>query len=366
MSSLIGELCPLRTLLEMRIALIVSSWEKNAAGGMKPPDGLAASLDDRERVVFNLLVAPRPVSVAMVVSVLGGSCVAAMVRAGVLRRVGENLESTGLRLRFVANQFLFAGDGGPGCYVHLGYDTLLLIEAAGRVRPAAKALELCCGGASAAMALAKTHRSVTAVDLFEGVGKVARVNIALAGLDRVQVTIGDLWEPVKNERFDTIIANPPFFPSLDGREKDPAAIAGRDGLDFARAIWGAADAFLAPEGILVLLTGLYGIGGYLLAEPELVQLARDKGWKVEVIASEPPRPIERLAVALLQDEPVNDRSRNLYERAQQLGATHYHVVLLRVSVDPNPQVIMLKTYPGTGENLRMRMNDLRRQRLSRK
>jgi tRNA1(Val) A37 N6-methylase TrmN6 len=366
MNVLAAELSPLRAILEARIALIVSTWEKNAAGGMKPPDGLVASLDEHERVVFKLLVAPRPVSAAEVLSALGASCVAALLRVGVLRRAGENLESAGLRIRFIANLSLLAGDGGPGCYVHLGYDTLLLTGAARRLRPAARALELCCGGAGPAITLAETHRSVTAVDLFEGVANVARANIALAGLDRIEVRAGDLWEPVAGERFDTIIANPPFFPSIDGRENDPAAVAGQDGLDFSRMIWASADAFLAPDGVLLVLTGLFGKGERLLAEQELAELARDKGWKVEVIASEPPRRIERIAVTLLQDEPVNDRSRNLYERAQQLEATHYHVVLLRMSVDPDPGVVMLRTYPETGENLKTRMNDLRRQRLSKR
>jgi tRNA1(Val) A37 N6-methylase TrmN6 len=366
MKSLVAELSPLRALLAARIALIMNMWERNATGETNPPDELAAPFDNRERAIFHLLVAPRRVCTADIVSTLGANCVTALIREGVLRTVGQDLESNGLRLRFHAGRCFFAGDGGAGRYVHLGYDTLLLIEAAARLRPAAKALELCCGGAIAATVLAGTHQDVTAVDLFKGVCDVAKVNIALAGLDRVRVRTGDLWEPIEGERFDTIIANPPFLPSPDGREIDPAAVAGEDGLDFTRAIWEAADAFLVPGGTLLLVTGLFSTAESLLAHDELVRLARDKRWKIEVIASEPQRPIERLGVALLQDEPSDDRSRNILERARQLRATHYQVALLRMCDDPNPGVVMVRAYPEKGAQMRTRMHDLRRQRLSRK
>jgi tRNA1(Val) A37 N6-methylase TrmN6 len=362
MNELIRDLSSLRAILGRRLALILSTWEQNAAGGQQPPDELAAQLDDQERLVYHLLVAPRPVAIADVETALGADCVATLLQLDVLRRTGGQAESAGLRLRFAAGSCLLTGNGGPNRYVHIGYDTTRLIDAAGTLRSAATALELCCGSAGAAIRLARTHDRVIATDLFEGVARVARANVALAGIDQIEVRTGDLWAPVKGERFDTILANPPFVPTLHGCEVDPVAAAGADGLDFARAIWGAADSFLAPEGILLLLLGFLGRSEVLLAEPELLQLARDKRWRIEIVAIEPAREIERLVVPLLQEEPTTSRVGSLREQARRLGATHYHIVFLRIAADPDPAVIKVQAHPQAGANLRIRMDELRRQR----
>jgi SAM-dependent methyltransferase len=349
-----AELEPLRRLVVARLGLLLSAWERNAVLGHPPPDWLAAGLQPEEQLVFRLLVAPRPIPTAEVTATLGDTCVAALARLGVIRGIGANFESVGLRLRCVSGLFLLSGDGGPGCYVHFGIDSLALIDAAMSVRSAARGLELCCGGAGAAIALARTHDHVTACELRPNVAGIARANVVLANLTNIDVHCGDLWMPVLGERFDTILVNPPFSPSVGGRMIDPVANAGVDGLDFARAIWSSAETYLSPGGVLVLLTGMFSDGTTLLAQSELVALANQNNWLIEVIELDPPCPVERLTVPVLQTEPIEARMRELRTLAQMLGASHYQVALLRMGAHDRPGLVRCPAYFPSGETLGLR------------
>ena len=72
-----------------------------------------------------------------------------------------------------------------------------------------------------------------------------------------------MFAPVKSERFDAIVSNPPYIPeSLRGHlqaevEQEPALalFAGSDGLDFYRRIVQEAPAHLTSQGWLCLEVG---------------------------------------------------------------------------------------------------------------
>lgn len=358
-------LAPLRAVLaEGRLSLRAGMWERGAVHGAAPPDGLARDLDPAARRVFELLVAPRPVARAAAVAALGEACVRALVRREALRETADGrLDAAGLRLRVLPGASLLAGDGGPRRYVHLGHDTLRVIEAIARLPPGRRGLELCAGGAGPAIALARHHAEVVAVEICRPVARVAEVNVALAGLgERVEVRGGDLWAPVAGERFDTIVANPPFSPDPGDPHDDPAAVAGPDGLDVARAIWSRADAHLTAQGRLVVLLGMLGDAAAPRVLGELEGLAAAKGWRVEVLALDAPRPVERLVIPRLQEEPVERRLRQIRGGAARTGTTHYHVALLRMGPDPEPGLVRLDLFAGPADAWRARAAEMRRTR----
>jgi len=130
-------------------------------------------------------------------------------------------------------------------------------------------LDLGTGTGALALALAKIFPAavVTAVDASEDALTLARENAAAAGIaERVRLFKTDWFAGLpEGERFDLIVANPPYLTSAElaetqaeVREFEPASalVAGDDGLSDLRTILRDAPGRLAPRGLLALETGI--------------------------------------------------------------------------------------------------------------
>jgi carbamoyltransferase len=103
-------------------------------------------------------------------------------------------------------------------------------------------LDLCTGSGIQALAVAPRARRVVAVDIGARAVAMARLNARLNGAGAVEVRSGDLYAPVHGERFDLILANPPFVPAP---ERGPAYHSG------------------GPRGDRVLRRVVAGLGAHL-------------------------------------------------------------------------------------------------------
>jgi release factor glutamine methyltransferase len=117
-------------------------------------------------------------------------------------------------------------------------------------------------GVIAVMAGREGARSVTAVDISRRAALCARVNGRINGT-RVRGLAGDLFEPVRGERFDLITANPPYVPSAgDELPASGAARAwegGRDGRLLVDRFSERVAEHLAPGGsVLMVVSSLTG------------------------------------------------------------------------------------------------------------
>lgn len=130
----------------------------------------------------------------------------------------------------------------------------------------ATVLDLCTGGGSLAIlsALAFPEARVTGTDLSGDAIELATTNCSLHGLtDRVSFIQGDCLGPVKGQKFDLILCNPPYvndfsmnnLPDEFRAEPRSALAGGPDGMNLIRRILDGAAAHLRPEGILVLEIG---------------------------------------------------------------------------------------------------------------
>jgi release factor glutamine methyltransferase len=141
----------------------------------------------------------------------------------------------------------------PGVF-HPRSDTLMLAAAARRER-GDRILELCAGpgfaGLSAALA---TRGALTTVDVSRRAVWNVRAN---ARLNRVPVRAlrGDLLAAVPGERFDLILANPPYVPGPPPPERGEARAwdAGGDGRTLLDRICAGAPAHLRPGGTLLVV-----------------------------------------------------------------------------------------------------------------
>jgi release factor glutamine methyltransferase len=149
-------------------------------------------------------------------------------------------------------------------------DTEVLVEQA-RQRAAAFAapriVDLGTGSGIVAVVLAREcpHATLTAVDLSPEALAVARVN-ALRHAAAVRFLQGDWYAPVAGERFELIVANPPYVAAgdahlqHDGLPFEPQlaltdGVPGSGGLACIRAIVSAAPAHLSCGGWLLIEHG---------------------------------------------------------------------------------------------------------------
>ncbi len=133
---------------------------------------------------------------------------------------------------------------------------MLAAIAADRVGPGTRVLDPFTGSGIAAVAAARAGaRAVSAVDVSRRAVACAWLNARLNGV-RVRALRGDMFSPLRGERFDLIVANPPYLPGADDAEPRGAARAwegGRDGRALLDRLCDEAGEHLTPEGELVLV-----------------------------------------------------------------------------------------------------------------
>jgi release factor glutamine methyltransferase len=137
-------------------------------------------------------------------------------------------------------------------------DAWLLAEYLKRERLAqnASVLDVCTGSGVLAIAAALNGASsVVAADISRRAVFAVRLNAWLNGV-RVAAVRGDLFEPVRGQRFDVILSNPPYLPGdvqeLPRRGLPRAWEGGPSGRAFLDRIAAAACDHLTPTGQLLL------------------------------------------------------------------------------------------------------------------
>jgi HemK-related putative methylase len=127
----------------------------------------------------------------------------------------------------------------------------------------ASVLDLGTGSGVGAIFAARRGARVLAVDINEEAVRCARINALLNHVeDRVEVRHGDLLEPVRGERFDLVLFNPPFYRGLP---RDKLDHAWRGPKVFERFAAGLAQV-LTPDGYALLVLSSDGDCEELLAE----------------------------------------------------------------------------------------------------
>lgn len=135
--------------------------------------------------------------------------------------------------------------------MYLGADTYFLARTTIR-RPVRAALDLCTGaGVHAILAAGSVERAV-GVDINRRAVNFARLNAMLNDAWNAVFLEGDLFSPVGGERFDLVLANPPFVPSpvyeLAYRDGGPS------GADVLRRIVSSLPDFLSSDGVAHVVT----------------------------------------------------------------------------------------------------------------
>ena len=192
---------------------------------------------------------------------------------------------------------------GPPVLIPRPETELLVDLALERLPPDASASVLDLGTGCGAIALAikrnRPRARVVAVEIGVAALEYAKRNAAKLGLE-IELLHGRWFEPVRGERFDLVVSNPPYVALEDPHlnqgdlrfEPRYALVAGADGLDEIREIARSAPEFLTAGGWLLLEHGfgqaktvrdLLTDAGFdsVTTWPDLAGIARATGGKLK-------------------------------------------------------------------------------------
>ena len=163
------------------------------------------------------------------------------------------------------------------------------------VGPEAEVLDMGTGSGVCAVIAARRAQRVVAVDINPEAVRCAGINALLNHLEhKIDVRHGDLFEPVRGERFDIILFNPPF---LLGTPRDDRDRAWRSD-DVAERFAAGLEAHLKPGGFALMVLSTFG------AAPVFLQEFRKRDIAVRVLAR---RRFVNEALAVFRIEPSPQR-----------------------------------------------------------
>ncbi|WP_269617150.1 carbamoyltransferase C-terminal domain-containing protein [Prochlorococcus marinus] len=143
--------------------------------------------------------------------------------------------------------------------MYIGMDSHGLVQSAPR-NSCQNLLDLCCGSGIQGIVASRYAKSIIGVDLNPRAIRFARFNAQLNGLTNYKVVLGNLYDVIEGEKFDVILANPPFVPSpendLGFRD------GGRNGEEVLKDIISNAPKFLNENGRVCIVSDLVDVKGY--------------------------------------------------------------------------------------------------------
>ena len=223
----------------------------------------------------------------------------------------------------------------PGVY-RTQTDTWLLASVVRSLARGRNVLDLCTGTGALAIAAAQAGaRSVTATDLSHRSVATARANGILRGVP-LRVRRGDLFAPVRSERFDLVLANTPYVPSATDRL--PRHTEGRS--------WDAgSDGRLLIDRICAQVAGMLTVGGAVLLAQSTM---RDEHQTMELLGDSGLSP-SVLARCTLPFGSVLGARVAMLEAAGMIEPCLRHSKTKRVAAQPNELVLQFPAMMGSGE-----------------
>ncbi|MDX6585774.1 MAG: hypothetical protein QOI31_247 [Solirubrobacterales bacterium] len=181
-----------------------------------------------------------------------------LVAAGLLERVGDSVQAL-FRivphrdvLVVVDREHEFSADLEPDHVMGITPSTSMLSDLTPRT-PVGTTLDLCCGSGLQALLAARHSGNVVATDINARALRFGEIGARLNGLDNIEMRQGDLFEPVGEETFDLVVANPPFVISPDSAYS--YRDSGLEGDEISRRVVDGAAARLREGGLAVVMVG---------------------------------------------------------------------------------------------------------------
>ena len=292
--------------------------------------------DDSFSVLARLFVLGDPVDAPLVAAALEPSSLESLAAIGLLWQDDEGVRAT-VRLLPHGDYYLASDlavmEESADWVAGIHSPSITLAKLAVR-QPVDAVLDLGTGCGIQALLAAKHSTRVIATDVNKRALQFARFNVALNGIDVIDVRSGNLFEPVDTERFDLIVANPPYVISPDATYTYRDSGRPRD--ELCRTIVRAAPGHLVDGGFAHILVSWASRAGTTVGSAEPLRDWISDGcdaWLLHYKTEDPVthtagwlRPLARTSPA--EYEAALDRWLD-YLRRHRIEAIGYGAVVLR-------------------------------------
>ena len=153
-----------------------------------------------------------------------------------------------------------------------------------QIKKGQSVLEIGTGSGIVAMYASKLTDNITVTDINFDACELARKNFEANDIENIEILFGNLFEPVKNRKFDVILFNTPYLPTEDGEVlEDTINYAFDGGLNGRKVI----DLFLNEVGNHLNDGGIVQmIQSSLSGNEETLEKLDNLGFIAEIAASE--------------------------------------------------------------------------------
>ena len=152
------------------------------------------------------------------------------------------------------------------------------------IKPDQSVLEIGTGSGIVAMYASRLSDNITVTDINFDACELARKNFDANAIENIEILFGNMFEPVKNRKFDVILFNTPYLPTEEGEVLDDTINYAFDGgLNGRKVI----DLFLDEVGDHLNDGGIVQmIQSSLSGNEETLQKFDELGFIAEIKASE--------------------------------------------------------------------------------
>ncbi|URZ08013.1 methyltransferase [Clostridium felsineum] len=320
------------------------------------------NIEPEKRVVYKLLLLGDKVKKDDAISAMGNEIINILLELNIVEEDCDYLKSKGYSLISYCDYYFLVGT--PYFYsnckekdpaVYIGADTYKLAKMH-LSKKVGNVLDLCTGSGIQIVLAARNAVKGIGIELNPEAYPVTKFNILLNGLeDKIEIRNGDLYNPVKDLKFDVITSNPPFIPVPKDINYSLAGDGGEDGLDIVTRIVNGYKEHLNVGGYGLMIGEAIGDeNGAFMSEVLQKILGNKFSGKLflvnRITIEEQAKNVSGLTNII--KTKYEGKANEIYEKWMQmykkLGATYYYSFELKVkkiSENEKPKFEVITTFP---------------------
>ena len=212
------------------------------------------NVPDHLGILIDLFLLNKPVSLEKAEFILG-EIIPSLLSMGVISFSldKKSIFCSDLILIPILGVWLFCQKPQPNPTLYFGEDSIALLL---RIQPkkGGRCLDLCSGPGIQSIYSGLFSDEVIAVEINPVAVALAKLNLAINECNgKIKIYCGNLYEPLKPQKFDNIVANPPLLPFPEESHYPFVGHGGKDGLKITRKILDGLPEFLDSSGTAQLI-----------------------------------------------------------------------------------------------------------------